>query len=262
MYPKLLTLYGPLELNSYNTAIMIGLGVFIYLANRHPARARLLSSADFFNVAIESALAGILGGRVLHILSSLQHYPTFLSMISIWDGGLSILGTLFGVLAFSTWRLKQLGVPYLALADIAALYAPLVHGIARIGCFLVGCCYGAQTDSIFGITYTHPQVLAPLHVQLHPSQLYSSALFFGLFFVLWSYARTHKKSIGSGMLTLAYIMGMSLERFLVDFVRGDRIMIATIPHLSFYQVIAALMFFATGILMIRRLTLVTLNESI
>ena len=261
MYPKLLTLYGPLELNSYNTAIMVGIALFMYLANRHPARKKLMSSSAFFNLCIESALAGIIGGRILHIISSISQYPTLYSMLRIWDGGLSILGAFFGVLGFSLWRLWRADIPYLAIVDIAALYAPLIHGIARIGCFLVGCCYGAPTQSLFGITYTNPQVLAPLHIALHPSQLYSSALFFCLFFLLRAYAR-RTQSIGSGMLALLYIIGMSLERFLIDFVRGDRIMITAIPHVSFYQLIAAAIFLVAGTLMVLRQTSVSTHESV
>lgn len=250
MYPKLLSLYGPLELNSYNTAIMISILVFLYFASRHPARSQFMSRAAFINLCTESALAGIAGGRILHIVSSISDYPTIMSMIRLWDGGLSILGAFLGILLFSRWRLWYLNVPFAPMADIAALYAPLTQSIARIGCFLVGCCHGAPTDSIFGLTYTHPQVLAPLHVSLHPSQLYSSALFLCLFVALYVY-QAHVKP-RTGTLTLLYIMGMSLERFLVDFVRGDRIMMVSVPHLSFYQVIAAAIFLTAGIIVVVR----------
>lgn len=260
MYPKLLTLYGPFELNSYNGSIMIGIAIFLYLADRHPSRAQYMSSSAFFNLCIESALAGLLGGRVLHILTSLSEYPTLTSMLRLWDGGLSILGAFIAVLCFSSWRLHQLHVPFAPVADIAALYAPLIHSIARVGCFLVGCCHGAPTESIFGFTYTHPQVLAPLNIPLHPSQLYSSALYLCLFIGLYLYS-THYKT-QAGTITLVYIMGMSLERFLVDFVRGDRIMIESIPHLSFYQLIAALIFMAALTSMIVRQRVVHTYESL
>ena len=259
MYPKLLTLYGPLELNSYNTAIMLGLGLFIYFAHKHPARKKIMGSSAFINLCIESALAGIIGGRILHILSSLPQYPTFFSMLSIWDGGLSILGTVLGVLGFSIVSLHRQGIPYLAITDIAALYAPLIHSIARIGCFLVGCCHGAPTDSFLGVTYTHPQVLAPLHIPLHPSQLYSSALFLCLFFILRSFAK--KYPLGTGVITLLYIIGMSLERFTIDFTRGDRIMVGISPHLSFYQIVAGCIFIAASALLVRK-TVVHAHESL
>jgi len=250
MYPKLLTLYGPFELNSYNTAIMIGIAVFMYLARRHPARAQVIHSHTFTNLCIESALAGIVGGRILHILSCLSEYPTLISMIRLWDGGLSILGAFFGILLFSSWRLWSLEIPFAPVADIAALYAPLTQSISRIGCFLVGCCHGAPTESIFSVTYTHPQVLAPLHIPLHPSQLYSSFLFLCLFIGLSLYHARYKPRVGT--ITLLYIMGMSLERFLVDFIRGDRIMIALLPHLSFHQVVAAAIFIGAGVIMLVR----------
>jgi len=264
MYPKLLTLYGPFELNSYNTSIALGIGVFIFLANRRQLALHLMSSSSFINSCIESALAGILGGRILHILCSLDEYPTWYSMIQIWDGGLSILGGFLGITTFAFITIWLKKAPF-AILDVAALYAPLIHGIARIGCFLVGCCHGAPTHSPLSVIYTHPQVCAPLGIPLHPSQLYSSLLFFILFALLYWYAQNHlhKGFPGSGKLLMLYIMGMSFERFIVDFTRGDRILISAVPHLSLYQLIAAVLFFggAVGYGVLRR-TSVRLHESV
>jgi phosphatidylglycerol:prolipoprotein diacylglycerol transferase len=251
MYPKLLSLYGPLELNSYNIALAISIGLFLFLVNRHPSRATYISTSDLINLFIESALAGIIGGRILHVLGQLSEYPTLFSIIRLWDGGLSILGAFLAVFLFTWWRLGQLGIPFIIGADMASLYAPLIHSIGRIGCFLVGCCHGSPTQSFFSITYTHPQVVAPLHVPLYPAQLYSSLFFIIIFMGLYLYAKKGKPAPGT--MTLLYILGMSLERFLVDFVRGDRILISSIPHLSFHQLIAALLFIgALGMVIVRQ----------
>ncbi len=233
MCPKILSLYGPFELNSYNLAYIIGISLFIYLANKHPSRARYFTTAAFINLCIEAALAGIVGGRILHVISSLSDYPTFLSYLSIWDGGLSVLGGLIGVITYITWYCYRHKIPVLELTDIGALYAPLLHAIGRLGCFFVGCCYGASTQGSISITYTHPEVFAPLGIALHPAQLYSALAYLILFGIL--YALKNRTTI-PGMLTMWYLIGMSIERFMVDFVRGDRI--ATGSPLSFYQWIA------------------------
>ncbi len=229
---KIVSLYGPFELNGYNLSYIIGISLFVYLANKHPQRAQYLSSSAFINLCIEAALAGLVGGRVLHVLSSLGSYPSILSYFSIWDGGLSVLGGLIGVLGYTVWYCHKHTIPLFALTDIAALYAPLLQAIGRIGCFTVGCCYGAPTSGPLSITYSNPDVFAPLGVALHPAQLYSALLFvmlFGLLHLLKKHATI------PGTLTLWYFIGMSLERFIIDFIRGDRI-----PYgvLSFYQWIA------------------------
>ena len=237
MYPKLLHIYGPLEINSFNAAILLGIVVFFYAALRHPGLEKLISKTDFLNISIESALAGILGGRVLHLISAWQEYNSFFQMISIWNGGLSILGAIAGIALYALWSLKRRHLPIAALFDIAALYAPLIHGIARIGCFLAGCCYGCSTTMPWGITYTNPLVAAPLNVHMHPTQLYSSLLFFGIFIGMYLYAQRAAR-LGQkrpGELSLIYLMAMSIERWFVDFFRGDRIMLIGKNHFAFFS---------------------------
>lgn len=233
MYPKILSLYGPLELNSYNLAYLIGISLFIYLTSKHPLRARYLTVSAHINLCVEATLAGIIGARLLHVVSSLHNYPTLLSLVSIWDGGLSVLGGLIGVLTYTLWYCHSRNIPFIAITDIAALYAPLLHAIGRVGCFLVGCCYGAPTTGFLQITYTHPEVCAPLGIALHPAQLYSALLYMILFGMLYLFKQ---RATVPGTVTMWYLIGMSSERFMVDFVRGDRIPMNN--PLSFYQWIA------------------------
>ena len=77
------------------------------------------------------------------------------------------------------------------------------------------------------------EVYAPLGIALHPAQLYSAALFIVLFGILHSLKH---KALLPGMMTMWYLIGMSIERFMVDFVRGDRIAVG--GPLSFYQWLA------------------------
>lgn len=247
MYPKLIHIYGPLELNSYNVSIILGLALFFFATFRHRTLENFISKTDFFSLCIESAIAGIIGARLLHVVSDWQAYHSLFDMISLWDGGLSILGALAGVFLYSLWTLHRKKLPIFAVYDIGALYIPLAQAMGRIGCFLVGCCYGCQTSVVWGITYTHPQVLAPLNVSLHPTQLYSSLIFFGIFIVLYFFVA--KRVTRSGELSMAYLMAMSFERWFVDFFRGDRIMLS-FPHpfslFSFHQWVALLVFVCAG----------------
>ena len=62
-------------------------------------------------------------------------------------------------------------------ADIAAVSLPLGHFLGRIGCFFAGCCYGKTCDLPWAVTFNDPESLAqPLHVPLHPTQLYALLL--------------------------------------------------------------------------------------
>ena len=106
-----------------------------------------------------------------------------LAVFKFWQGGLTFYG---GVLlaapaGFLYARRRKLGA--LRAADLLAPALMIALAVGRIGCFLNGCCYGAQTDSVFGVLF--PGNLA----DRHPTQLYESLFAFGLFVVLRSIRR-------------------------------------------------------------------------
>ena len=61
-------------------------------------------------------------------------------------------------------------------ADAIAPGIALGHVVGRFGCLLAGCCYGKPTTLPWGMTFTDTfaasNVGTPLHVALHPTQLY------------------------------------------------------------------------------------------
>jgi phosphatidylglycerol---prolipoprotein diacylglyceryl transferase len=245
MYPILLHIYGPF--NIYSFSIMLGLGLLalLTLAGRRVAQLGIAQTDTFINGFVESALAGIIGGRILHILREWHQYTSFTEMVSIWHGGLSILGAILAALFYALWYTKRSRMPLLPALDAVALYAPLAHAIARLGCFLAGCCYGKPTALWWAITYTNPEVVAPLHVQLHPTQLYSSLFFLAIFLFIRFVA--YRWCTKSGEIVLMYLMCTSLERGLIDFLRGDRMIdssfsLIPVHWLSWDQWIALSMF--------------------
>lgn len=275
MYPHALHLYGPFMINGYNGAIIFGIIVFLFAALRNPARKSIIGSADFINLSAETGVAAIIGARLLHVLSDWHSYQSWMDVIAIWQGGLSILGGLIGALTYSSYFMYKKGLPILAIYSLAAMYPPLIHGIARIGCFLIGCCHGCPTEALWGVTYTNPLSHAPLNVKLHPAQLYSSLFYFALFFILRYYIAPRTKLFSSSgnatktdlkhrnltishypyseaTLVIVYLMGMSLERFIVDFFRGDRIMEThgALSILSFHQWTALTIFTGTLLVLI------------
>lgn len=244
MYPKLLSI-GAFTLSNYSVAIAAGLALFVWRALQHPLRKAHINQEDFINLVVESALAGVIGGRLLHVIGDWHEYTSISQILSIWNGGLSVLGSVIAVLIYTPFYLHKRGIPLLPILDLAALYGPLLQGVARIGCFLVGCCYGKPTTLFWGITYTNSAVCAPLFVKLHPTQLYSAGLFLTIFIIM-RFMST-RFTLPMGTLAGLYIMFLSTERFIVDFFRGDRIFQYShnASFFSFHQYIA-LGLFALG----------------
>lgn len=240
MYPKLLHLYGPFFINSYGTMIAIALAIFTWLVNKDPRRAKLISSEQFYWMTILGIVSGILGGRLLYFI--LDANLSLIDFFSLWHGGFAVLGSLIGVLSVAPWYLRKHNIPLLPFLDLIALYAPLLQSISRIGCFLAGCCYGKPSNVWWAVTYTNQACTAPLHIALHPSQLYSAFLLFLLFCFLYFFLQ--KKLHKSGLIVCSYIFFMATERFITDFFRWDQS--STIHSLvSSYQLVAlGLMIFA------------------
>src|SRR5690606_3818770 len=79
------------------------------------------------------------------------------------------------------------GIPVLRLLDGPALALPLGEAIARLGCYVYGCCWGRPTTSRFGVRHTSPEskgVRCAPHLQnvkIHPAQLYALIIYLGMF---------------------------------------------------------------------------------
>lgn len=221
MYKELLHIYGPISIYSYGLCIALGLYIAILLAPRHPLFKKLRVEPHFMSIIIVSIVSGLLGGRTLYMLTEPDGSFNPIIFFSYWNGGFSILGCVLSICLILPLWLRQCHIPVLPFLDLVAIHAPLIQSISRIGCLCAGCCYGIPTNVIWAITYHDPDSIAPLHVCLHPTQLYSSALLFIIFCLMYGVFQYHFKK--PGQLLALYLACSSGERFVVDFWRADRI---------------------------------------
>ncbi len=251
--PELIHLYGPLGIQSYGLFIVLGIIISIIVGRYNKRFAQLNLENSYIDIIMISILAGCIGGRFLEVISEPLLYPHWYDWFALWQGGFSILGSIIGVITIVPFYLKKINVPIIPLFDLVAIYAPLCQSIARLGCFTAGCCYGVATKSIFAVVYTNPHTLAAYGIPIHPTQLYSSALLFGIF--LFMYFVGQRMCTKDGQLFSLYLTLVTLERFFVDFWRADRIMIGNI--LSFHQIVALCIIMA---IIIFNYTCITMNK--
>ncbi len=223
MYPRILHIYGPIWINSYGLMISLGVLSFVHLATKHPIRKAHLSKEAFLQVLAWGVFAALIGGRLLFALMSPEefaHNP--IEVLYPWEGGFSLLGGIIGLLIFIPLYFRPKNIPALPILDLVAIFGPLIQAISRIGCFLAGCCSGtlAPVWLPWAVRYTHPESLAPLGLYLHPTQLYSSMVSFGIFLFMVLWAQKHLFKPGQLLFTFLSLEG--LARFMVDFWRGDR----------------------------------------
>jgi len=96
---------------------------------------------------------------------------------------------------------------------------PLVHGFGRIGCHLVGCCYGKPASSHFAVTYKD-SLYAPNGVGLIPVQIMEAVFVFILFIALLVMGFKDRLK---GFILPTYLVLYSLFRFVIEFQRGDEL---------------------------------------
>ena len=238
MNPKLLDIYGPISIQSYGALIALGVVVSLGLIAKDYRYKKLNLQNKLLDIIAVAILAGFAGGRILFILTEYQQYDSIFEMMLPWTGGLSVLGSIIGILIALPLYLKKLNVPIFPFLDLISIYAPLTQSFGRIGCFFAGCCYGLPTTFPWGVVYTHADCFAPLGQTVHPAQLYSAIILLCIFALMFFVVQ--KKLHITGQLVCAYLFFSSVERFFVDFFRGDRSGIIETPFaaLSHTQLIA------------------------
>lgn len=139
-------------------------------------------------------------------------------MMLLLKSGYVFYGGLIGGLA-GIWlggRLHKL--PAGSYLETCIPCLPLAHAFGRIGCHLVGCCYGIRYHGIGHIIY-HAPSFAPVEVPLFPVQLLEAAgnIILAMFLTWWIW---RKRTSCSGILI--YLAGYGFWRFLLEtFFRAD-----------------------------------------
>ena len=226
---------GPVQVHWYGIMYLIGFGIAWWLGQRRRAAGRLPVTADqFSDLAFYLMLGVILGGRIGYMVfydtGELIHHP--LSLVRVWEGGMSFHGGLLGVLAAALIWARRRQLNFFDVVDFITPVVPIGLGLGRLGNFIGGELWGRHTDAPWGMIF--PRALESLgkarddlyqmylagqlnNEARHPSQLYEFCLEgVVLFAVLWLYSRKPRPRYAvSGLFALLY----GLFRFGVEFLR-------------------------------------------
>ncbi|MFL2546059.1 MAG: prolipoprotein diacylglyceryl transferase [Candidatus Rariloculaceae bacterium] len=205
---------GPLQVRWYG---LMYLGGFLlgWLGVRSRARRpdSPMSPALVDDLVFYVALGVIFGGRVGYVLfynlGSFLDNP--LNLFKVWEGGMSFHGGLLGVLIAMGVFARRVGQPYFAVTDFIATWVTPGLGLGRIGNFINGELWGAETspDAFWSVVVNG--------VPRHASQLYEAFLEgFVLFLILWAFSlRSRPIKAVSGLFLIFY----GTFRVAIEFVR-------------------------------------------
>ncbi len=232
----------------YSYGVMLGLSLVVgWYLTLGLAERDGLPKETMANNYVVTAIAAVVGSRVLYILTNLNEFDTFASMFAMRRGGLVAYGGFLGGLLGSFFFLRRHKIPLLPWADVAVPSLASGLMITRIGCYLFGCDFGQPLkDSAPGFlkklgTFPHwaKGTLengsgAPAWVQhvkerglsptssaslpVHPTQLYESLVgLFLLVLLLWA----RKKQKFRGQIFLLFFFAYGVLRYLLEVLRDD-----------------------------------------
>ena len=207
---------GPFTIHGYG--LMIGIGFIVaLLVGEFRAKKRGLNRDFLFNLAVLCLIFGVLGAKLLYMLTIIDKIIANPSDILSLSGGFVVYGGIIVGILTGLIYCKIKHKVFRNYFDIVMPSVAIAQGFGRIGCFLAGCCYGKETDSACSVTFTHSD-FAPNNVSLIPTQLISSAACFLLALVLILIARKQRKP---GFIAGLYLVFYGIGRFLIEFLRGD-----------------------------------------
>ncbi len=212
----------PLEIRSYGVLIAIGFLIMLSIVSKQ-AEKEGISSHTIIDLGFWALLWGIIGARILFILTTLDEYKDYpLEVFHIWKGGLVFYGGLIGGALTLIYYCRKYKLNMWHIMDLGALGVTFTHMFGRLGCLAAGCCFGHPTSLPWGITFHKEESFArPLHTPLHPTQIYEIFVLGLLFLFLYFYLNRRKKFHGQVVLT--YFILYSVARFIIEFFRGDEI---------------------------------------
>lgn len=191
-------------------AAIVALPLFLVMARRIGLKKVQIIWLFFLTI-----VTGYIGALLFSIIENLIVYRDtgiFINFAVRADGlpiAVTILLLIYAkVTKLSFWQLLDIGAPCLIL--YMAVY--------RIGCVLVGCCYGLPCNQPWAVIYNNPNSPAPLGTPIYPTQFYHLIWNVVVLAIVWIFRKRFKVAGELGLVAwILYFMG----DFAIRFFRGN-----------------------------------------
>lgn len=169
------------------------------------------------------SIAGFVGARTLHFLTNWNAYVSGkYNIFSLDMKGFAISGGIAGAIFVGWLVAKKLKLDFWKLGDVSVVFLGVGIALARVGCFLNGCCFGKKTTLLWGVHF--PELSQAHQYQLshgigsffgvsavHPTQIYEALAaligsFLAIFFI--------RKKYPVGVAALSFLLFFSFFRLI------------------------------------------------
>lgn len=255
MFPSI-TIFNK-EISMYAIMALLGIlssGFYVIQV----CKRRKIDDTNIITMLVFAGLGMFIGGHLLYGITQINLIKIFITHLHkitgfkhlircLYEifGGSVFYGGLIGGMIASYLYAKKCKMNIKEVFNLVVPIIPLFHFFGRLGCFLVGCCYGIESN--IGFTYTHSMVPIADNVCRFPIQLVESSFNLILFIVLAVFSY---KKIFEGKLVYLYFIAYPIARFIFEFFRGDMYR-GFLFGLSTSQIISIILLLIVIILLLR-----------
>jgi prolipoprotein diacylglyceryl transferase len=235
----------------YALCIIVGAGLAIWLGNKRFIARNPQAKNVVGDVAIYAIPAGVIGGRLYHVLTTPEKYfsssSSLIEIFKIWNGGLGIWGAIsLGTLAaYISYKRIARRVELPGFAHFADALAPgllIAQAVGRFGNWFNAELFGRPLDAPWALEiprYARPDEFLS-YSTFHPTFLYESIWCLVAAVLLIFLSGRFK----AGSIFALYVILYSAGRFFIEGIRIDPA--HTFAGLRINQYLAAALFFAAG----------------
>lgn len=209
---------GAVSVRWYALAYIAGFALGALVIVKVARRWRLRFDSDSLMIIMICVMVGvILGARLGYVLfyGAGYYLDHPLEIFAFSQGGMSFHGGLVGALLSGIVAAKITHIPYLTLADLGCIAAPIGLFFGRCANFVNGELWGAPTDLPWGVVFGGLAGSTPRH----PTQLYEALLEGALIFLVLFLLSRKRPPRFRGTFLGIFLVLYGMCRFAIEFVR-------------------------------------------
>ena len=230
-----------IDIRWYGILIGVAFLLAIYISYLRAPKFGIVQD-DILDLTIFLIPCSIIGARAYYVIFSYDNYRgNFIQMLNLRAGGLAIHGGIIAGVIVSYIVAKRKNIKFSNLADLIMPQVALAQAIGRWGNFFNSEAHGGPTNLPWAITVYGEKV--------HPTFLYESIWCFFIFILLIFLSNKIKFN---GQIALLYAMLYSFERFWVEGLRTDSLMIGQFRQAQVLSLVVFILALSAYIYQVRK----------